>query len=69
MPFDTLRDKGDVWDGVDVEDVTIRGAVSRLKKTLRSGGLADLAAAISTGRFQGRSFVMLSHDEHVPIST
>lgn len=59
VSFDSLRQKGDVWGDVQVEDVTIRGAVGRLKKALRNAGMNDLAAAISTGRFQNQPFVIL----------
>jgi len=57
--FDQLREKGDVWDDAKVEDVSIRGAVNRLKQELREGGLGDLAECISTGSFQRRPFAVL----------
>jgi len=60
VPFSTLCEKGDVWDGAVVEDVTIRGAVTRLKKALENEGMTSLAAAISTGHYEGRPFVILN---------
>lgn len=57
--FDDLRAKGDVWDGSSVEDSTIRGAVTRLRKTLRENGLINLAARVTTGTYYGNCYVML----------
>jgi ssDNA-binding Zn-finger/Zn-ribbon topoisomerase 1 len=60
VPFSALCEKDDVWGDVIVEDVTIRGAASRLKKTLNKAGMAKLAAAIVTGHYQGRPFILLN---------
>jgi hypothetical protein len=60
VSFDVLREKNEVWDGARVEDVTIKGAVTRLKKALTDGGMPELAAAISTGHFQGQPYVILN---------
>lgn len=60
VQFDTLRQKNNVWDGYDVEDSTIRGAVMRLKNQLRVAKMAQLAQAISTGTFDNRQYVILN---------
>lgn len=45
--FFELRDT--VWVGQTVSDEGIRAALWRLRQQLRAGGMADLAAAISSG--------------------
>jgi DNA-binding winged helix-turn-helix (wHTH) protein len=60
VPFSALCEKDDVWGDAIVEDVTIRGAASRLRKTLKTAGMAKLAAAIVTGHYQGRPFILLN---------
>lgn len=62
VDFHALRQQGDVWDGSQVEDSSIRSAVFRLKAALKSSELNDLADAISTGSFQNRPYVILSLD-------
>lgn len=57
--FEDLCSPGDVWDGLSVEDSTIRGAVARLRKLLREHGMDALAERISTGTYQRRPYVML----------
>jgi DNA-binding winged helix-turn-helix (wHTH) protein len=57
--FDTLRDHGGVWDNYPVEDETIRGAVKRLRDHLKNNGLTDVAAAITTGTYENRGYVLL----------
>jgi len=61
VQFDNLRAKGDVWDGSPVEDSTIRGAVTRLRKLLRSQGMDKLADRIATGTYCGSRYVVLHH--------
>ena len=62
VSFDDLRSKGDVWDGAFVEDSTIRGAVARLRKTLKDHGLAQLAERIATGSYHGKSYAVLDSE-------
>ena len=57
--FDDLRAVGDVWDGLNVEDSTIRGAVARLRRLLSEHAMSDLAGRITTGTYQGRAYVVL----------
>jgi hypothetical protein len=57
--FDHLRQPGDVWDGLDVEDETIRGAVMRLKVELRKGGLNELADTLKTVSYKNRAYAIL----------
>lgn len=57
--FDELRNVGDVWDGLQVEDSTITGAVTRLRKLLKTQAMATLAQRIGTGTYQGRRYVVL----------
>ena len=59
VSFDDLRTVGDVWDGLNVEDSTIRGAVARLRKLLSEHAMSDLAGRITTGTYQGRAYVVL----------
>ena len=59
VSFDDLRSVGDVWDGLDVEDSTIRGAVARLRKLLSEHAMSDLARRIMTGTYQSRGYVVL----------
>ncbi len=61
--YNDLRSVGDVWDGVTVEDSTIRGAVARLRKLLTTHGMAGLAGRIVTGTYRGNGYVMLRADE------
>lgn len=61
--FDDLRSAGDVWDGLNVEDSTIRGAVARLRKLLRQHAMDALARRISTSTYQRRSYVVLRGGE------
>ena len=69
VDFDDLRTIGDVWDGLPVEDSTVRGAVARLRGVLEENDMADLAVRIQTGTFRGRGYVLLGasgepdHDE------
>lgn len=62
VQFDSLRALGDVWDGCDVDDSTIRGAVKRLKDRLRGAGMSPLADRISTGTFENRQYVILASE-------
>lgn len=64
VTFRTLRENNNVWGDSAVEDVTIRGAVTRLRHTLRKADMGELADRISTGSYQHRPFVMLSSSEH-----
>lgn len=57
--FDDLRAVGDVWDGLNVEDSTIRGAVARLRRLLSEHAMSDLAGRITTGTYQGRAYIVL----------
>lgn len=59
VSFDELRSTGDVWDGLNVEDSTIRGAVARLRKLLKQHGMEALARRIITGSYQGTRYVLL----------
>lgn len=59
VTFDDLRSVGDVWDGSPVEDSTIRGAVTRLRKALKQHELTDVADRITTGTYRGSRYVML----------
>ena len=59
VSFDDLRTVGDVWDGLNVEDSTIRGAVARLRKLLSEHAMSELAGRITTGTYQGRAYVVL----------
>lgn len=59
VSFDDLRSTGDVWDGLNVEDSTIRGAVARLRKLLKQHGMEALARRIITGSYQGSRYVLL----------
>lgn len=61
VQFDDLRSKGDVWDGSPVEDSTIRGAVTRLRKLLKSHGMEELANRIATGSYRGNRYTVLHH--------
>ncbi len=59
VSFDDLRGVGDVWDGSQVEDSTIGGAIARLRKLLKAQGMMTLAQRITTGSYQGRRYVIL----------
>ena len=59
VSFDDLRSSGDVWDGLNVEDSTIRGAVARLRKLLKQHAMDPLAARIITGTYQGSRYVLI----------
>lgn len=59
VQFDDLRSKGDVWDGSPVEDSTIRGAVTRLRKVLKSHDMVRLADRIATGTYRGSRYIVL----------
>jgi len=63
ISFDDLRSTGDVWDGLNVEDSTIRGAVARLRKALKQRGMESLARRIFTGSYQASRYVMLRAHE------
>lgn len=54
--FDDLRQVGDVWDGQPVEESTIRGGFSRLRKLLRKNGMDEVADWIVTGRYRNRPY-------------
>jgi len=54
------------WDGAQVDDSTIRGAVTRLKKNLRDAQLKVVADAISTSTFQGRGYVLFDPERLGP---
>jgi hypothetical protein len=60
VTFDELCEHGGVWDDRRIEDTTIRGTVARLRKALKDGGLHDVADALSTGRFDGAPFAVLT---------
>lgn len=62
VSFDDLRSTGDVWQGSAVEDGTIRGAITRLRKTLKDQDMADLARRISSGTYQGIGYAVLEKD-------
>ena len=64
VAFDELRAIGDVWDGSQVEDSTIGGAITRLRKLLKAEGMAPLAARLGTGTYQGRRYVILQVADH-----
>ena len=66
VSFDDLRSVGDVWDGLNVEDSTIRGAVARLRKLLGEHAMRDLAGRITTGTYQGRAYVVLRVPDEDP---
>ena len=57
--FDDLRTIGDVWDGSQVEDSTVRGAVARLRGVLEDHGMGGLAARIQTGTYRNSGYVLL----------
>ena len=57
--FDDLRTIGDVWDGSQVEDRTIRGAVARLRGVLDDHGMGGLATRIQTGTYRNSGYVLL----------
>jgi hypothetical protein len=59
VSFGDLCLPGDVWDGLTVEDSTIRGAVARLRKLLKGHGMEALAARIATGSYRGSRYVVL----------
>lgn len=59
VSFEDLCSPGDVWDGLTVEDCTIRGAVARLRKLLKQHGMEALAARIATGSYRGSRYVVL----------
>jgi DNA-binding winged helix-turn-helix (wHTH) protein len=63
VSFDDLRANGDVWDGSQVEDSSICGAVARLRKLLKTHGMDALAERVSTGTYQGRGYVVLQTAE------
>lgn len=67
--FDQLRETGDVWGGRTVEDVTIRGAATRLKEQLVQAGLPSLGEAIRTGTYQGRGFIVLDAISEVAVAS
>lgn len=59
VAFDDLRSVGDVWNGSPVEDSTVRGAVTRLRRRLKNDGLSEFADRIITGTYQQVSYVTL----------
>lgn len=59
VSFEDMCSTGDVWDGLTVEDSTIRGAVARLRKVLKQHGMAALAGRIATGSYRGSRYVVL----------
>jgi hypothetical protein len=59
VDFNDLRTIGDVWDGSQVEDSTVRGAVARLRGVLEDHGMGDLAARIQTGTYRNSGYVLL----------
>lgn len=63
VSFDDLRSKDDVWDGSPVEDSTIRGAVTRLRKLLKSHAMEKLADRIATGTYCGSRYVVLHESD------
>lgn len=63
VSFDDLRANGDVWDGSQVEDSSIRGAVARLRKLLKTHGMDALAERVTTGTYQGRGYIVLQTAE------
>lgn len=63
VSFEDLCAPGDVWDGLTVEDSTIRGAVARLRKRLKEHGMAALAGRIATGSYRGSRYVVLRSAE------
>ncbi len=63
VSYDDLRGTGDVWDGSQVEDSSIRGAVARLRKLLKTHGISALAERVTTGTYQGRGYVILQTTE------
>lgn len=63
VDFDVLRSVGDVWDGAHVEDSTIRGAVTRLRRVLRHNGLASVAKRIVTGTYQNNPYIVFKHND------
>lgn len=67
VSFEDLCSPGDVWDGLTVEDSTIRGAVARLRKLLKQHRMEALAARIATGSYRGSRYVVLRSAEDVEI--
>ena len=65
VEFDALRSIGDVWDGAHVEDSTIRGAVTRLRKALKDNGLASIAQRITTCTYRNHAYVVFKHNDSV----
>lgn len=63
ISFETLRAKDEVWDGKNVTDEAIRGAVSRLKNHLVGGNLRFVARGIKCNTFKGRPHVRLELHE------
>ena len=63
VSFDDMRGTGDVWDGSQVEDSTIRGAVARLRKLLKEHAMGQLAQRIITGTYRGSGYVVLQSDD------
>jgi hypothetical protein len=59
VDFNDLRGIGDVWDGSQVEDSTVRGAVARLRGVLEDHGMGGLAARIQTGTYRNSGYVLL----------
>lgn len=47
ITFSSLMQQGSVWDGRQVEETTIRGAVTRLRQFLREGKMGAVADAIT----------------------
>lgn len=65
VDFDALRSIGDVWDGAHVEDSTIRGAVTRLRRVLKENGLTGVAQRIMTGTYRNHAYVVLKHNDSI----
>ncbi|HEX8915025.1 MAG TPA: hypothetical protein VF796_21915, partial [Humisphaera sp.] len=59
VAFDDLRGPGGVWTETEPSDVTIRGAIHRLRGLLREAGLEAVADALSTTHVGPKQYVVL----------
>jgi hypothetical protein len=57
--FDRLRDSGEVFDEYEVEDSSIRTAMTRLRAYLKKRGIPKLARCLKTGTVDGAMFAEL----------
>ena len=59
VSFDTLRQNGDAFGEYNVEDSSIRGAITRLRKHLSKSQLKRLAQCLMTGTVDERGYAVL----------